>query len=210
MVEAIHELDASADTIIVLRNPGAPFAVWEEPVAASPFAQLPEKSAFDDGWPPSNRGLTKSQQRKARRAAQKKASLAWGLDDEFEAASPVIGPTEDSTTNLDSLFDEKQSNEAEASSSTPPSVETPPSNEPSEPIMPEQEEQGGVHYYVSSRHLALASGFSKVVSQRMAGSKVNRVLPMGSTICRLWIGTLRRSSFYSKSCTCATVMSLVH
>lgn len=145
----------------LLRNPGAPFAVWEEPVAASPIAQLSEKSAFDDGWPPSNRGLGKSQQKKARLAAQKMASVTWGLDDEFEAASPVIGLTEDSTTNLDSLFGEKQSNEAEASSSTPPSVETPPSNEPSEPIMPEQEEQGDVHYYVSSRHLALASGFFK-------------------------------------------------
>jgi hypothetical protein len=50
MAVTVFELDPSADTIIVLRNPGAPFAVWEPDAATKAPESGKAALPFEEHW----------------------------------------------------------------------------------------------------------------------------------------------------------------
>ncbi|KAF2690671.1 hypothetical protein K458DRAFT_354854 [Lentithecium fluviatile CBS 122367] len=73
MAEAPHEIDPSADTILVLKDPNAPFAVWNELSLAVPKVEPSQKSTLtsqfaalgSDDWSFSTWGKSKSTARVA-------------------------------------------------------------------------------------------------------------------------------------------------
>jgi hypothetical protein len=149
MAETVHEIDPSADTVIVLKNPGAPFAVWSEDLKRRVSA------ASDDGWggffaQPSKKKVSIKEKKKRILKGKKQARLA-AL--EQEEPPPASDPTEGPSTDFDSLG-RQQSDVPFASSSHQFDFD-----EPATQSLPVVEEDNSIRYRVSSRHLALASGF---------------------------------------------------
>jgi hypothetical protein len=164
MVAIIHEIDPSADTVIVLKNPNAPFAVWNEdsviedvPIV-SPAEASNERGDFQQLDPPSPvRKMTKKQKLKLlRRERENKAA---------EGSVPSEHILSERTGAADSELDGGEQPEISvAGPSSQVDVEKP--GQPAIPIKEDEEEDEGIRYHVSSRHLALASGFFKTSLSR--------------------------------------------
>jgi hypothetical protein len=192
-----HQIDPNGDTILVLKNPGAAFAVWDEhPVEAKIEKKVGSKSKLapvpsEHGWPTTyNDALGDSlwpSQTLSKKKGKKGPSLdAWGsrnavplsLKQLGTRASPArkIKPAPETVADAleglsvahESLFSDGTSSLAIAGSSSGTFQTIPKdlaiqdgadSGAGAGEESPEEEE--GIRFLVSSRHLALASGYFK-------------------------------------------------
>jgi hypothetical protein len=210
MAKAVHELDPSADTIIVLKNPGAPFAIWKEPFFDARTKPQRHNTEFgeqerlsdegDWGSLPIGKKTKKKKEKKGKKGktggvvsnepvdrsseSVGKSSAINGVgttkgepgmfnNDDMSISAALIAksdmkgkgpePKKDpSALACESLFGGGRESEAKASSSAQLDAEALSLNELEEPTVPvDEEDEGSISYLVSSRHLALASGYFK-------------------------------------------------
>jgi hypothetical protein len=193
MADAVYELDPSADTIIVLKNPGAPFAVWE-PDAATKTPESGKVALWIEEHWNLNEAVSPAPSIKKKKGKWWQGPVYdWPavpepapepepeppLEDQF---APVDDASRDEVMDLandddqstirdinlgSSLFGGEQPQSAEANSFVVRAeTEAPSKSGFDEPNMlvddgTGEQGEGNVYYYVSSRHLALASGFFK-------------------------------------------------
>jgi hypothetical protein len=193
MADAVYELDPSADTIIVLKNPGAPFAVWE-PDAATKTPESGKVALWIEEHWNLNEAVSPAPSIKKKKGKWWQGPVYdWPAVPEPAPAPEPEPPLEDQFAPVDdasrdevmdfandddqstirdinlgsSLFGGEHPQSAEANSFVVRAeTEAPSKSGFDEPNMlvddgTGEQGEGNVYYYVSSRHLALASGFFK-------------------------------------------------
>jgi hypothetical protein len=183
MAPVEHHIDPDPDTVIVLSNPCTDFAPWE------PHPIAPEQAVLDtpvheddvqDLYAPSGAGSTRLMSKKQKKQSMKEMRLARERARMRQAeheAEPLDTPqassihqtnsAEPSAGIIDNMFDNDADALTGASSTTHnnmSAIEVAQSPaDASESLEPEEE---GIHYYVSSRHLMLASPmFKRMLTQ---------------------------------------------
>ena len=159
-------IDPDPDTVITLSNPCSTFAPWEleqEGESSVPPDTAQDISAQQDFFEMPVSTISRPRSKKEKMAARRAARKCINDSDEApDTASPQEpDPTEQAYEAGVDLFDESTMVEVSSSASHTGVVSEERAPSPSEPQEPVGPEEVSIRYYVSSRHLMLASPMLK-------------------------------------------------